>query len=194
MISSLLQSMIFPVLWFLLVKNGLIVGQKFRFFGPPSHRSLKYLRCEDNLNWAHVFLNILYLIFHALLRSCCNFLSFRYILEIHSIRSVTWREQGLCSDHRTHAPGVYSVTAKSWWILHSSLGTLFETITEACIVEFLREAGSVCLLWPTDTILNLNWSPQINNTPRLCNSFIKHTQLCENPTWKRRLMSPEGYM
>ena len=89
-ISSLSQSMIFPLLWFLLVKNGLIVGQKLWFFGPPSHRYLKYLRCDDNLNLTHLFLNILYfswfsavgnllLIFRALLRSCYNFLSWEFI-------------------------------------------------------------------------------------------------------------------
>ena len=35
-----------------------------------------------------------------------------------------------------------------------SLGTLFETVPEACIVEFLREAGFFYLIWMAYTQKN----------------------------------------
>ena len=50
------------------------------------------------------------------------------------------------SDHWTHAPGMHSVAAMSWWVLHSWLieDPLWD---EACIIELMREAGFYYLIW-----------------------------------------------
>ena len=43
---------------------------------------------------------------------------------------------------------MYSVAAKSWWALHSWLiEDLLWDFFEACIVEFLGEAGLFYLIW-----------------------------------------------
>ena len=47
-----------------------------------------------------------------------------------------------------------------------SLRTLFETTPEACIIEFLREAGFYYQIW-TDDILKLKRSPLLNTTIRI---------------------------
>ena len=89
------------------------------------------------------------------------------------------------SDPPTHAPGVYSVTTQSWRILHcwDSLGTLFGTVPEVCIVEFLREAGFFYLIWmaiyPEQLLILIShqmtrfWTRiNLRNATRLCNLFI----------------------
>ena len=39
----------------LVLKNGFTVFQKDWFFGPPSHRSLKYIRCDNLRVFSHLF-------------------------------------------------------------------------------------------------------------------------------------------
>ena len=74
-----------------------------------------------------------------------------------------------------------------------SLGTLFETIPEACIVEFLREAGFFYLIWmaiyPEQPLIQIShqatrfWTRfNPSNTTRFCNLFIELNQLWENST------------
>ena len=88
-----------------------------------------------------------------------------------------------------------------------SLGTLFETIPEACIIEFLREAGFFYLIWmaiyPEQPLSQIShqatrfwtwFNP--SNTTRFCNLFIELNQfeLWENPTCERRLICPGGHV
>ena len=83
-----------------------------------------------------------------------------------------------------------------------SLRTLFETIPEACIVEFLREAGLFCLIWKaiysTQHIIKITdqltkFGSYINRytltTPLHCNSFTEHKQLRKSYLWKTANMS-----
>ena len=49
------------------------------------------------------------------------------------------------SDNWAHTPGMYSVATKSWWVLHSWL--IEDLLWDACIIEFLREAGFYYLIW-----------------------------------------------
>ena len=52
------------------------------------------------------------------------------------------------TDHWPYAPGVCSVTeCRDEYYTADSLNTLFETIPETCIVEFLREVGFFYLIW-----------------------------------------------
>ena len=84
-----------------------------------------------------------------------------------------------------------------------SLRTLFETIPEACIIEFLREAGFYYLIWmaryPTQLFIKsvTNWRhSQVELIPTTehhhWNSFIERKQLWDNPTCEGRLICPEG--
>ena len=74
-----------------------------------------------------------------------------------------------------------------------SLRTLFETIPEACIIEFLREAGFYYLMWmaryPTQLFIKsvTNWRhSQVELIPTTehhhWNTFIERKQRWENPT------------
>ena len=84
-----------------------------------------------------------------------------------------------------------------------SLRTLFETIREACIIEFLREAGFYYLIWmaryPTQLFIKsvTNWRhsqgeliPTTEHNHQ--NSFIEHKQRWANPTCEGRLICPGG--
>ena len=98
---------------------------------------------------------------------------------------------------------MYCVTANSWWILHSwIIEALFETIPEACIVQFLREAGFFYLIWKaiysiqhiikiTDQLTKFGSciNRYLNNTTALCNSFTEHKQLRKSYLWKMAKMS-----
>ena len=53
-----------------------------------------------------------------------------------------------------------------------SLGTLFETITEACIIEFLREAGFYYLIWMA--IYPIQLFIQISHQLTTLSSWINH--------------------
>ena len=86
-----------------------------------------------------------------------------------------------------------------------SLGTLFETIPEACIVEFLRETGFFYLIWmaiyPEQPLIQIShqakrfWTRfNPSNTTRFCNLFIELNQLWENPTCEGRLICPGGHV
>ena len=83
-----------------------------------------------------------------------------------------------------------------------SLRTLFETIPEACIVEFLRESGFFYLIWKdiysiqhiikiTDQLTKFGsyLLLHLNNTTALCNSFTEHKQLRKFYLWKTANMS-----
>ena len=71
-----------------------------------------------------------------------------------------------------------------------SLNTLFETIPETCIVEFLRKAGFFYLTWCN---LLTSTSPQIWTIwSDLSNLFRKWQQLWGTFTWVGRLICPEG--
>ena len=86
-----------------------------------------------------------------------------------------------------------------------SLGTLFETTPEACIVEFLREAGFFYLIWmaiyPKQPLIQIShqatrfWTRfNPSNTTRFCNLFIELNKLWENPTCEGRLICPGGHV
>ena len=86
-----------------------------------------------------------------------------------------------------------------------SLGTLFETIPEACIVEFLGEAGLFYLIWmtiyPEQPLIQIShlatrfWTRfNPSNTTRFYNLFIELNQLWENPTCEGRLICPGGHV
>ena len=86
-----------------------------------------------------------------------------------------------------------------------SLGTLFEAIPEACIVEFLREAGFFYLIWmaiyPEQPLIQISlqatrfWTRfNPSNTTRFCNLFIELNQLWDNPTREGRLICPGGHV
>ena len=83
-----------------------------------------------------------------------------------------------------------------------SLRTLFETILEACIVEFMREAGIFYLIWKaiysiqhifkiTDQLTK--FGSYINRytltTPLHCNSSTEHKQLRKSYLWKTANLS-----
>ena len=71
-----------------------------------------------------------------------------------------------------------------------SLNTLFETIPETCIVEFLREAGFFYLIWYN---LLTSTSPQTwTILSELSNMFREWEQLWGTFTWVGRLMCTEG--
>ena len=82
-----------------------------------------------------------------------------------------------------------------------SLRTLFETFPETCIVEFLREAGFLYLVWkaiyPVQHIIRIThqltkFGIYINHilTPLdFCNLFIEHKQLRKPYLWKTANMS-----
>ena len=83
-----------------------------------------------------------------------------------------------------------------------SLRTLFETIPETCIVEFLREAGLFYQIWkaiyPVQHIIRITYQLTkfgiyINHhilTPLdSCNLFIEHKQLRKSYLWKTANMS-----
>ena len=87
-----------------------------------------------------------------------------------------------------------------------SLGTLFETIPDAYIRNFPREAGFFYLMWIrmcqlfiwVSHRLTKFWtrfnSRQLNNTTSLCNSFIEHQQGWGKTTCEGRLIWPEGHV
>ena len=86
-----------------------------------------------------------------------------------------------------------------------SLRTLFETIPEACILEFLREAGFYNLIWmaryPTQLFIKSVtkwWHSQVELIPTIehhyQNSFIERKQRWENPTCEGRLICPQGHV
>ena len=86
-----------------------------------------------------------------------------------------------------------------------SLGTLFETIPEACIVEFLREAGFFYLIWmaiyPEQPLIQIShqttrfWTRfNPSDTTRFCNLFIELNELWETPTCEGRLIYPGGHV
>ena len=79
-----------------------------------------------------------------------------------------------------------------------SLRTLFETIPDTCIVEFLREAGIFYLIWkaiyPVQHInrithqltkFGININLHILTPLDSCNLFIEHKQLRKPYLWKR---------
>ena len=86
-----------------------------------------------------------------------------------------------------------------------SLGSLFEMVPETCIVEFLREAGFLYLIWitiyPEQLLIEISHqvtrlltriSPR--NTIRLGNQFMHLKQLWENHTCEEWLIYPEGHV
>ena len=86
-----------------------------------------------------------------------------------------------------------------------SLGTLFETFPEACIVEILTEAGLFYLIWmaiyPEQPLIQIShqatrfWARfNPSNTTRFCNLFIELNQIWENPTCEGRLICPGGHV
>ena len=108
------------------------------------------------------------------------------------------------SDHRTHAPGLYSVTTKSWWILYCWLTGdplwdnprgLYSQVSERSWILLSDMNGHIPRTTP-----NLNQPPSFlypikpNNTTRFCNLFIKLNQLWENPTCEGRLICPGGHV
>ena len=83
-----------------------------------------------------------------------------------------------------------------------SLRTLFETIPESCIVEFLREAGFFYLIWKAIYLIQYiikitdqltKFGSYINchtlTTPLHCHSFTEHKQLRKSYLWKTANMS-----
>ena len=83
-----------------------------------------------------------------------------------------------------------------------SLRTLFETIPEACIIEFMREAGLFYLIWKAiysiQHIIKITeqltkFGSYINRytltTPLHCNSSTEHKQLRKSYLWKTANMS-----
>ena len=88
------------------------------------------------------------------------------------------------------------------YYMADSLRTLFETIPETCIVEFLREAGFFYLIWkaiyPAQHIIRIthqltkfriNINHHILTPLDSCNLFIEHKQLRKPYSWKTANMS-----
>ena len=93
----------------------------------------------------------------------CNSTTSNWPYQGHKVPYLVWRPTDdylpalwpNCN-HWTRVPVVCSVRAESWWILHSSLGTFFETIPKACIIEFPRETGAFYLIWMAIFLLQHN--------------------------------------
>ena len=76
------------------------------------------------------------------------------------------------------------------WYADESLNTLFETIPDTCIVEFLREVGFFYLIWHNllTSTSPQTWTIQLS----LSNLFRKLKQLWDTSTCVGRLICPEG--
>ena len=109
----------------------------------------------------------------------CNHLTSNWPFQGHQVPCLILRTPDCLSplwpdtDYWPYVPGVWSVTGKSWRILHNWLiDTLFKKILETCIVEFLRKAWFFYLIWTIrrsthpwiDTIFfNSNYHPNLDN-------------------------------
>ena len=131
----------------------------------------------------------------------CNHSTLNWPYQGHQVPYlVSWTLDCLPSlwsdtDHWPYAPRVCGIAGKWWWIQTSnSLNTLFETIPEICIVEFLQKAGFLYLI--------SNGQPFWNCTnPRLgqCMWAWLFCSEIEKPLWETstcvgRLICAEGHV